>query len=224
MARLNRKYQEELYELGLEQAIINHKEAVLQSNMAMQKLRDETNASLKDMKQSLVRVTQKVQDDALRYDELMSQFVQYFDDIFSRFRQIPLSIDKEAEKIKELMDKKDSYYLRMDEFEAFISKVDGWIAAIRSAFERQKEVIDHKAQEIKKDIEARLAGLTCDIHDKIREKSKAIDEINNFLDRQAVDYSGLKEDIEFLKKRVFILEKHDENLYTQIKRMKGEDS
>lgn len=220
MGRFQKRYQEEIGDLGLEQAIINHKSAVLETNMAMQKLKDETHSSLKEMKKKITIVSQSLDENSRKTDEFIEKFIQYFDDIFTRFRLLPSDIEKKLIGIKELIDKKDSYFLRVDDFEIFMSKVDEWISQIRSAFERQKDVIDQKAIEIKKELKEELGKICAHFDDQGLEESKRIDEISIYLDRKGLDYSGFKEELEILKRQIFVLEKHNENLYTQIARLK----
>lgn len=224
MLMLRKKDLAKEFSLVVQQEVVNHNKAILHSNMEMDKLKQEVKSFIAETKNKISHLSHHADDNFSRINDILEKFLTYFDDIFVRFRDIPKAIDKSVCQLKEYQEKKESYYLTIEDFESFVSRVDGWIAAIKQSFDNQKCAIDHKAIELRKEFDEKLEAGLESIFKQMLQSTHDIRDINRHLDRQAVEHSGTKDEIDRLKKSVFLLEKHNEYLMTRLERLTKEKS
>ena len=217
---INRNDLAKQFELVVQQEIKNHNDSILATNQSINEMRKQIE-SLKeecaDKDASMACVIEKHSGEMIDLSEMLQRMTS---SAFSKIVDAQLINKQHVDSLKSAMDIKESYFLTHSDFEQFRFKIDEWMAQIQRSFQVQNSKI---SDAILKSKEAHLPK--CDELDKkfmkrLCDEINEIEKINQSLDIFAVNFDGIKQEIEALKKRFYVVEKNIENIYTQITRLK----
>jgi len=216
---LKRKDLSKEFALVVQQEIKNHNDAVLECNIAVESLCQK----LKDVD---ANVSKRHNDSKIAIENLHETIKFLYkkgeDSLSQAFREIH-DLEKESKEnfscFKDIIDKRDSYFLSVDGFKAFENKIDQWLAQVKGSFSRQKEYLEEKIGEVS----LKLYTLIGDVEQQcLKELSTEKDkrqEIDAAIDLNVIHLAGIKKENDINKKDIYLLQKNIENIYTQIERI-----
>ena len=220
MARLQRKDLAQEFSQVVQQEIKNHNDAVLASNSAIEEFRRQ----ISDLKSEYKKLSISIGADNSTHANSLKNLEDALNNDISRLqRSINDSSEFQRSKLyalREAIESRESYFLTLQGFEEFKQKIDQWVANIERAFKQQKDAHCQEISKIAEKLQNSIEISRNSVEKSIKEEKEARGEQEKTFDIFAVNFSCLKEEVELLKRNCFVLEKHNENLYTQIERMK----
>lgn len=220
MAKLQKKDLAKEFSDIVQQEIKNHNDLLLASNMAI----DDMRRKLDEVKvQSEKRIAALKTDLAMQTSSLdvVKEFVMGELSKFQRKIDDSLIGNKDdLNKVRKAMIDREEYFLTINGFEQFKLKIDEWMANIKRAFSVQKDTLCQDAKKIGQEAQCAIDSIEKSLKASIEKEADARREQDKQLDLFALNFDGVKREIEIVKKRCFIIEKNIENIYTQIEKLK----
>lgn len=204
----------------VKQEIKNHNDMVLACNSSLDEFRRkiEEITSVSNRKSQIISESlDKTNNRIGTLDESINKNTQLFT---SQVNDLSAALRSSVKQIKDLIDKRDSYFLTLQGFEDFQTKIDEWMAHIKVSFYKQQDVIKDENKKTHNCLLSIIEEKISEVKKEIKLQKEEKKEINKSLDLVAVNFGGLTKEIESVKKRCFVIEKNIENVYTQIERLK----
>jgi peptidoglycan hydrolase CwlO-like protein len=209
------------FSLIVQQEIKNHNDAILAANMSLDEFRRKLDAmkSTCESKDNLLESNVSTQEK--NFLDLKSSLEKTLERYNRRINDIENITSVGLSGIRKSLDERESYFLTIDGFKEFESKVDQWLAHLKLSFALQKDALISEVNKVSKKIDKSINDLNIEINLTIKKESEERQKINRSLDEFAITFTGFRRELEIEKKRAFIIEKNIENLYTIIDRIKG---
>lgn len=209
------------FELATLQAIKNHNDSVLQTNMALQDLRRD-------------------------FDSIKATVDAHHAEVHSRFVMLDISLETHRSTISEIVDMMNR---RITDYEASMSEFrkkmevsfahteqeslsvesfnQQWGFVLESLAEMRRKIDydkDSLGQEIQRSVNifrSNIDQLRSDVFDRPSEAEAVRQQLTGKLQEAIIDSAGLVREVDVCKKTTFTIEKHIEDLYTQVERLRG---
>jgi len=220
MGFLNRMDLVKQFELVVKQEIKNHQDSILQTNLAINAL----NTRLDELQNNLNRVSSThVSHMALHnssFLEIEKNFRVLESKIYAENAESKGYHEEHQEKLKKVEEHARDFFENVEWLKATIhsllsannerdGRIDGISRSIADEIERLGLQFAEKLQKTKQEL--------LDLPSEAQQVKKELEEK---MHDQKIDFLGCMREIEVGKKTIFIIEKHIENLYTQIQRSK----
>jgi len=216
---LKRKDLSKEFSLIVQQEIKNHNDAVLECNIAIEAL-------VQKLKEADENVSRRHEDSKVAISQLHENIKFLYkkgeDSLSQAFREIH-DLEKECKSslssLRDLIEKRDSYFLTLDGFKAFENKVDQWLAQVKGSFSRQKEYFEEKLESLEARCQSMIARVEKECMDRLSIERNKRQEIDSALDLSSIHLTGAMKEIEINKKDIYLIQKNLENIYTQLERL-----
>lgn len=219
--RMQKKDLAKEFSLVVQQEIKNHNESILACNMTL----DEFRRKLAEIKSESEKNIAEIRSNLSLYDSkviLFKEAVQKELDKCARdISDNSGNVAMNVMKLKKAIEDRESYYLTLDGFKEFQSKVDVWIASIQQSFARNNSSIFDEIKRINSLHNASIEEHKKYVDSRLTNIISASIELEKSLDEFAVTFSGVSREMEICKKRCFVIEKNIENIYIQLERSKA---
>ncbi len=220
MAHLQRKDLAKEFSQIVQQEIKNHNDSILVSNMAI----DDFRRQLLDLKTQYEKLKNTFQADiSIQSTDLTNLEDSINEAMKAVIRDLNDSTalnKRQVESLCRTIGNRESYFLTLQGFEEFREKIAQWVANIDRLFFQQKDAYSQEISKITEKMQISIENSRNMLEKCIKEEKEAREKQEKTFDIFAVNFSCLKEEVEILKRSCFVLEKHNENLYTQIERLK----
>lgn len=216
--RLTRQDMAKEFSLIVQQEIKNHNDVVLSSHASIEEFKRKINQISNELEKKLLLSSKSCSENhqAIKaLDKIMEDAIAEFTRKLNDSNALMLS---NFNGIKKSIEARESYFLTLDGFREFESKIDQWVSHLKISFHSQKQYLLDEINSLSKSIAQEIDKCRQEIDSKINLCKQEVKEINKSLDVFAVNYSGVLSEIERCKKRCFVIEKNIENIYIQIKR------
>lgn len=220
MARLQRSDLAKEFSDLVKQEIKNHNDSILATNVSLNSMRND----LEDMKAMSQIEAHEVNRYFRGYDDSLAIIKEAFESSVQKlqrdFNDRTAQSKSDLGLLRKFFEDRSTYFMTTDGFDQFSKKIDQWTANIQRSFQVQNDVLRNRCNQIsdqtQQAIEIHRSAVQKSIDQEIEDRKKQ----DVTLDHFAVNFSGMQQEIEKVKKRCFIIEKNIENLYTQIERLK----
>ena len=221
MARLQKKDLANEFSDIVKQEIKNHNDSILATNVAINEIVENIRElkTTSDKKREILHnnLAAHIADFYILQDKIENDIKT----LKREYNDFSLDNKKNLILIKKSLDDRETYYVTVVGFDQFKQKIEQWAANLQRAFQVQQ---DSFRQRIDKLIESSCSAIESarkSLQKNIDSETESRRQQDQTLDHFAVNFSGLQKEIEVLKKRCFVIEKNNENIYTQIDRLKA---
>ena len=215
---LQRKDLAKEFSLIVQQEIKNHRDVVLSAHVALEEFRRKIKelSDKTDKGSSLAANLFSENDREIKkLEKVLSNSLHQFS---VRLNESNEFMKSNFNGLKKSIDDRESYFLSLDGFKEFESKVDQWISHLKIAFSSQRQFLLDEINSMSMSITKEIDKCRRELDFRINSCKEDFKDINKSLDIFALNSDGIKREIELCKKRCFVVEKNIENIYTQIRR------
>ena len=208
------------FSLIVQQEIKNHNDSILATNISLEDLKRQLEGFKEKSGKDLAAMSSSLTLHKSAISQIEERARGVLSGVLRQLNDLAASQEKQTSGILKSIKDRESYFLTIDGFKQFQSKVDEWIAHLKLSFSLQRDRLAEEVETVSRKLQASLDALDNSLSKKITGEVKEREKINKTLDYFSINFSGFIREIEICKKRCFIIEKNIENLYTQIERIK----
>ena len=215
---LQRKDLAKEFSLVVQQEIKNHSDMVLACNIAMDEFRrliKEISATSDERIKILHnRLTGSIEE----ISRLETSIKDSLSSMNRAFNDANAMTKSHLDSIRKSMDERESYFLTIEGFKEFEKKIDQWTSHLKLSFALQRDHLANEITSTSKILMQSIASYQKEVSERFLLEMEKQKDLNKTLDLFALNFEGVRREVEICKKRCFVIEKNIENLYIQIER------
>lgn len=215
---LTRKNLSDQFAPIVQQEIKNHNDAVLAVNVAVNKANEKIDANQRLVESNFSTIDSRLTKIEDSMQRIRNAFGEKVEKISTRTNDFESNLNRQESDISDLREDLSEIHITITNFEKkygthFTSDQLRHDIQIKEN-ELIKRTIEYQKLELKKDI----SDLRKEILSLPSEAKQVKEEIDKKLEVDRVDFKGLMRELEVFKRRMFVIEKNIENIYTELEK------